>query len=216
MTQQQPALPKIPALLSGLILLVMTALAIVSLLTWMPELYDATNAEQTLLNYQQAPQLFSFFNLAVIAIIVLDIVLGYTLFRLFPGTKMNVAMAAARVLYGLAFLAALWPLLRFSGDNAGVLQSAWQSFEHNWMLSLAIFGVHLVLLGRLFCARSGWVSKALAIACTVAGVAYIVDGISLLLLAPYATTLANYVGWAELLVMLYLIGIAMPFRRAAH
>lgn len=213
--RSQPVIPTSAALLSGLILLLMTVLAIVSLLVWMPQLYDANSAAQTLLNYQQAPQRLAYFNLVVIAIIVLDIVLGYTLFRLFPASKTNMAMAIARVLYGLAFLAALMPLLRFSGDDAVLLQSAWQSFEHYWLVSLAIFGLHLILLGRLFCNRQGWVGKALAVACTLAGIAYVLDGLSLLLFAPYATTFSNYVGWAELVVMVYLIVIAMPFRKRA-
>lgn len=57
-------------------------------------------------------------------------------------------------------------------------------FNAMWLVGLATFGVHLVLLGWLV-VRSRWVTKILGYVLVAAGVAYILDTVAHGLLANY-------------------------------
>jgi hypothetical protein len=60
-----------------------------------------------------------------------------------------------------------------------------EAFNHAWLIGLACFGIHLVLLG-LLSLGSGSVPRALAILLMVAGAAYVTDTLAHAALASYA------------------------------
>ncbi|WP_119394689.1 DUF4386 domain-containing protein [Salinibius halmophilus] len=224
MNTHPSTMPRLAAITSATMLLVMTVLAMLSLLTWLPVIFDAQDPVQTLANFSVNPPLLSQFVYAVTLIIVLDIALGFSLYKLFPHSVLSVVMGGTRVIYSALFFAALLPLwqllLTHEANNmlpaAADLQAGFVSFNYVWSISLAVFGLHLVLLGRLFCRRAGWAAKTLAGACTLAGVAYMVDGTTLWLLPSLATSLADYVGWGELVVMIYLFAVGFwPVKKSA-
>jgi hypothetical protein len=62
---------------------------------------------------------------------------------------------------------------------------ALDTFNSTWLIGLAAFGVHLVLLVTLVM-RSGWATRALEYVLIVAGLAYITDTVAHSLLSNYA------------------------------
>jgi hypothetical protein len=62
---------------------------------------------------------------------------------------------------------------------------ALESFDGTWLVGLAVFGVHLVLLGWLVI-RSGYVTRALGWILMAAGVAYLADTLANAAVADYS------------------------------
>ena len=78
-----------------------------------------------------------------------------------------------------------------------------QSFDAAWLIGLAVFGVHLVLLGVLVL-RSGLAPRVMAVLLMVAGAAYVLDTVAHVALPDYAAVAG---------VMLALVAVAVDDRR---
>lgn len=128
---------------------------------------------------------------ALLVIVLLDLVIAWALDVVFRRTDPALSRAAAwlRVAYsamlGVAVgLLASVPRLLDAGSDIEVL-AAIDSFNDVWLVGLAVFGLHLVVLGILV-ARSGLVPPALGWVVGLAGAAYLADTMAQLLVADYA------------------------------
>lgn len=130
-----------------------------------------------------------------LGIFLVDIVIAWALFVLFRPVHRDLSLLAAwfRLTYtvvlgaALAFLyAALWvadsPGAFGDADDDAILL-ALQTFEVTWVIGLAAFGGHLLLIATLLRRAGG--PRLLAGLLAAAGAAYIVDTVAHLVLADY-------------------------------
>jgi hypothetical protein len=129
------------------------------------------------------------------AIVCVDTALAVLFYRLLRGVDRTVALVAAamRIVY-VAALAALLPHLyeayrlvtEVRADDRAFADI--EAFQTGFLLALAFFGVHIVLLGYLLY-RSGSVPRALGAVTAAAGGAYVVDSFGKLLTTSYGGAL---------------------------
>ena len=78
------------------------------------------------------------------------------------------------------------------------------TFDDGWAIGLVFFGLHLALLGYLVL-KSDYIPKILSFVLIAAGLAYLIDSFGKLLLPNSDLGIATFVGWGELLFMLWLL-----------
>jgi hypothetical protein len=161
----------------------------------------ADDAQATAANIAESNTLFRLGLVAFLAIFLIDIVVAWALHIVFRRRHHDLSLVAAwsRLVYtvflgvaaifffqALAFYdsAPLAEALSVAERNAQGLAGL-ELFNATWMIGLAAFGVHLVLLGALV-ARSSETPRWLGYAMVVAGVAYLVDTTAFTVLADYA------------------------------
>lgn len=79
-----------------------------------------------------------------------------------------------------------------------------QSFEDIWHAGLALFGLHLVLIGYL-AYKSGYVPRAIGVLLAIAGVGYLVDTFAERLTADYSISISAVTFIGEALFLLWLL-----------
>jgi hypothetical protein len=182
--------PRRAARIAGVSYIVMFALAIFANLAVNQGVLDPDDPAATVANITGSVGMFRIGVLAFVVIAILDVAIAWALNVVFRHVDHDVSSAAAwfRIAYsamlGVA-AAALFQALQLAGGTFGLGTDrvaeqtvvAMSSFHTTWMFGLALFGVHLVLLGRLV-ARSGFAPKLLGYILTVAGVAYLADTIA--------------------------------------
>ncbi|MBS43356.1 MAG: hypothetical protein CMH83_09390 [Nocardioides sp.] len=177
-------------------------------------------------------------ELAFLAIFVVDVAIAWALHVLLRGVHADLSLLAAwaRLTYTVVLGSALVLLhvaLLLARDPEAADEHvllALQAFDHAWVLGLAAFGLHLVLLGVLLArstARSTRAGAFLAVVLPVAGAAYVADAVARTLLVDYAAhadlflavvAVPSVVG--ELGLTFWLLGVALgrvaaPLPRAA-
>ena len=135
-----------------------------------------------------------------LAIAVLDVVIAWSLHVLLRTVDADLSLGAAwlRTAYAAVLAVGVAPLFRVVqlvsgtgvagdlGDAVGTqVMVALSSFQTTWMLGLALFGVHLCVVGRLL-VRSGSVSRVLGWMLVVAGAAYALDTVLRVVLGDYS------------------------------
>jgi hypothetical protein len=172
------------------------------------------DAAATVANITDSMGLFRLGLVAFLAVFVLDVVIAWALHIVFRDVNRDLSLVTAwfrlvyTVLLGVA-LVFFFEVLQLLGGadylaalgtdqiNAQVM-IALESFNATWLVGLAAFGLHLVLLGVLVI-RSGLASKWMAYLLMVAGGAYVLDTIA-------NATLANYADLAPV----FLAVVALP------
>ena len=127
---------------------------------------------------------------AFLVIVLLDLGIAWGLDVVFRRVDAGMSRAAAwiRVAYSamlgvaVSLLAAV-PRLVEAGSEGEVLRAI-DSFQDVWQVALAVFGIHLVLVGVLV-VRSGRAPRALGWLVAAAGAAYVADTFAHVLLADY-------------------------------
>lgn len=159
------------------------------------------DAAETAQNVAESGTLFRFGLAAFLAIFLIDIVVAWALHVVFRTEHHDVSLIAAwsRLVYtvflGVAAIfffqalalyenAAVVEVISAAERNAQALV-ALELFNSTWLIGLAAFGLHLILLGALVI-RSSDAPRWLGRAMVVAGVAYILDTTAYSLLAEYA------------------------------
>lgn len=141
----------------------------------------------------------SAFRLAVLAfgvIFVLDVVIAWGLHVLLRSTgEMRSLLAAWMRLTYTVMLGVAVGLMHLAGqaatgalpvaDAAGTTALLMAGFDITWIVGLAAFGVHLLVIGWILI-RSRVAPRALGIGLMIAGVAYIADTVAHILVADYA------------------------------
>lgn len=189
------------------------ALAILASFLVLEGLVEPGDAAATAENVRGSLGLFRLGLIAFLVVFLLDIVVAWALHLVFRQTHHDLSLLAAwsRLVYtaflgvGLVHYARAMQLL--GGDDldspasaraASQALLALESFETTWLIGLAAFGLHLVLLGGL-APRSGIVPRLLSVLLVTAGGAYTIDTVAHL-------TLPDYEQYAALLLAL----VAVP------
>lgn len=159
------------------------------------------DAQATAANITGSETLFRLGLLSFLVIFVLDVVVAWALHLIFAPADRSLSLLAAwlrltyTVLLGVAIIFLFQTLQLLSG--ADVLTAfepaqleaqamvALDSFNSTWLVGLAAFGLHLIVIGWLMHRRQagprslGWILMA-------AGTAYVIDTVAHVLLADYA------------------------------
>jgi hypothetical protein len=176
---------------TGVAYLAMFALAIFANFVAIEGLVVPGDAAATTQAIGDQPGVFRLAIGAFLLIVLLDVGIAWGLDVVLRRTHEGMSRAAAwfRVAYSamlgvaVALLAAV-PRLVESGSDTEALRSI-ESFQDVWQVGLAVFGIHLVLVGILV-VRSGFGPKALGWLVAAAGVAYVADTFAHVLVADYA------------------------------
>ena len=125
--------------------------------------------------------------LALYGVALLDVIVAWGLTEAFRTVDRGLAEVAGwlRLVYAVVFIVAITQL-------AGGQPSAYHQI---WQVGLLVFGVHLILVGRLV-ARSGWLPRWLGVLVAVAGIGYVVDSVLAVLLVamPFSLSTVTFIG----------------------
>lgn len=161
-------------------------------------------------------------TLAFLTITLVDVVAAWALFTLFRPVHHDLALLGAW--FRLGYTVILGGALSFlhvalRGAESGVLDDAGThlallAFDFAWVVGLALFGVHLVLVGRLILKAAAG-PRALALVLMLAGGAYVLDTAAHILLRDYeahavlllaVVAVPSILGELALTVWLFLVG----------
>lgn len=189
------------AQISGVSYVALFALAIFANFFVREQLVVGGDAAATFTNIAGSETLFRVGLLAFGIIFLLDVVVAGALHVVFESVSRPVSLVAAwfRLVYtaflgvaavffftALELVGSAGHLAAFTqGQLEGHLTLAVNAFNYTWLIGLAAFGVHLILIGYLM-VRSGAVSRVLAAILAVAGSAYMIDTAAYTMLSNYS------------------------------
>ncbi|MDH4118351.1 MAG: DUF4386 domain-containing protein [Acidimicrobiia bacterium] len=161
-------------------------------------LVETGDPETTFANISESLGLFRLGLVAFLLIFLLDVVIAWALHVVFRSRNRDLSLLTAwmRIVYtvmlgvGLVYFFEILHLVDgtsgFAPDQAApAVMSALQSFDAAWLIGLAAFGIHLLLLGYLVLQTQG-ASRLLGYLLMAAGVAYIADTVAHAILSDYA------------------------------
>jgi hypothetical protein len=197
--------PRSAALIAGISYIALFILGIFGNFFVRESLVDSNDAAATFANIQDAEALFRAGLVSFLIIFILDVVVAWALYIVFKAVNRHLSLAAAwfRVVYtvflGVALIFMFLVLMLVSGaeflnafdqgQREAQVALALEAFNYTWLIGLASFGIHLIILGYLLVV-SHWTPKALGIIMAIAGTAYVVDTLAYSLLPNY-TDYAN-------------------------
>ena len=188
------------ARIAGVSYVLIYALAIFANFMVVEAMVVSDDAAATVANITESIGVFRLGLIAFLVVFLLDVIVSWALHMVFRRVDRDVSLVTAwfRLTYTVflgAGLVYFFEVLQMLGNadyvaalgaeqvNAQVMMSL-NSFETTWLIGLAAFGLHLVLLGSLV-RRSGWVPTAMSWLLIAAGVAYVVDTTARGLLSDY-------------------------------
>ena len=208
------------AILGGLSLLLMAILAPLIEFGIFQRLIVADNSATTAANLVRDAGVFRLGIAGFLFIAILDIVIAWALYVVFKPAGESLALLAGwlRVAYSAvlamavaALPVALWVLTNpeysgaFETAQIHTQASTWlRAFRLGWDLGLAIFGVHLAVLGWLI-TRSGYAPRWLGVLLIVAGLSYFIDSMGKAAIPNYTLTLATYTFIGEVILIFWLL-----------
>ncbi len=206
--------PRSAALIAGIGYVLLFGLAVFANFFVREGLVVTDDPQATAINIAESNTLFRFGLVAFLAIFLIDIVVAWALHIVFRTQHHDLSLVAAwsRLVYtvflGVAAIFFFQALAFYdSAAVADVMSSAERNaqayvglelFNSAWLIGLAAFGLHLVVLGFLV-ARSVETPRWLGQLMIVAGAAYIID-------TTAHTVLANYADHADA----FLVMVALP------
>lgn len=208
------------ALVAGVGLLVLAALAAFAKVFALDGLVTAGDPARTAADISASPTLFRSGIVSLFAVVALDVVVAWALYRVFAPVDRQVSLLAAwlRLAYAAVFLVAAGLLLEVPRllDGAGYTAvfpaeqrqaqalARIEAFDDVWMAALVLFGLHLLVLGYL-AHRSRFVPRAVGVLLAVAGAGYVVDSV-VAVLAPHSLpTLSSVTFLGEFLLAVWLV-----------
>jgi hypothetical protein len=178
------------------------------------------NATRTAVDIMAARATFCLGIAAFVVVVALDVVVALALRTFFAPVHHRLAAVAAwlRVSYAAVFAVAISQLfaalrtVQSSRPLTGVALThrrteallKIESFQNIWLISLVLFGLHLVLIGYLTY-RSGYAPRVLGVLLVVAGVGYLVDSFGGILSDSYAINVSAVTFIGEALLMVWLL-----------
>ncbi len=178
------------ALIAGLGLLGMIVLAPFANFYVLDRVLVSGDAAATLAHLRASGDLLRWGIGAFLLVALLDVIVAWALYDfLAPAGKSGARLAAwLRVAYAATYVVAFAPLLgvlRWASNapelaalDPAVVQAevmlGFRSFNDTWTLGLALFGLHLVVVGILAW-RSGGVPRWLGALVAIAGIGYLID-----------------------------------------
>jgi hypothetical protein len=199
------------AIVAGLGLLVMSVLAFASFSAF-DSLVVEGDAATTARNMVDHELRFRLIICGYVLVAALDVVVAWALYVLLRPVDRSIALLAAwlRVAYAAVFAAATSNLLVAVGLLTGPDPRSAQAmvslrqFQDQWDVGLAIFGLHLLVLGYLL-VRSSDVPSLLGILVTIASLGYLVDSFGGFLSGSYDANVAMFTFAGEVLLMVWLL-----------
>ncbi|MEA2024035.1 MAG: DUF4386 domain-containing protein [Actinomycetota bacterium] len=193
--------PRTAARIAGIGYLIVFVLGVFANFVVREGLIDADNAASTFTNIADSELLFRAGIVAFLAVFIVDVVIAWALYVLFKNVSKELSLLTGwfRLVYtvflGVALIFFLVVLDLVSGAgyltafepgqvNAHVMLML-NAFNYAWLIGLAGFGIHLMLLGYLMLA-SGSAPRVLGILLAVAGAAYVFDTVANALLSNYS------------------------------
>jgi hypothetical protein len=209
-----------PALVAGIGLLLMAVLAGLANFVVLESLVTPGDPATTAADVLGAEGLFRLGTLALLAVAVLDVVVAWGLYAFLAPADAGLSRLAAwlRVAYAAMFAVAVAHLVavpRLLGDSleaAGADVARIQAealgqvelFGDIWDVALAVFGVHLVLVGYL-ALTSGYVPRLVGALVILAGAGYVFDSVGAMLLPQSAVTVSAVTFLGELVLLVWLL-----------
>lgn len=193
--------PRKAARIAGVGYLVLFVLAIFANFIVREGLIDSSDAAATFASIAESEFLFRTGMAAFLAVFIIDVVIAWALYVLFKAVSKQVSLLTAwfRLVYtvflGVALIFFLVVLQLVSG--AGYLTAFDQgqldaqvmllvdAFNYAWLIGLAGFGIHLILLGYLIIV-SRVAPRILGVLLGVAGAAYVFDTLANMLVSSYS------------------------------
>jgi hypothetical protein len=217
------------AVVAGLGLLAMAVLAFASFSAF-ERLVVAGDATTTARNIADQELLFRGIICGFVIVALLDVVVAWALYVVLRPVNRSIALLSAwcRVAYAAAFAAAVGNLLdavRLVTDgssldafgsrqrDAQVLLSV-NAFEDGWAVALAIFGLHLLVLGWLLLEADD-IPSVLGILVTIASLGYLIDSFGGFLSRSYDANVAGFTFAGEVLLMAWLLWSGRRLREPA-
>lgn len=207
------------AAVAGLGLLVMAVLAFISV-SALGNVVVSGDAAMTARNIVDNELLFRTIICGFLIVAILDVVVAWALYVFLRPAGRRIALLAAwlRVVYAAVFAAALGNLsvavrLLIDADSLGAFATGQfnaqaimsvNAFSDGWHAALAIFGLHLLVLGYLVF-RSGYVPRVVGILVMIASFGYLIDSFGGILSAGYSANVAQFTFVGEVVLMIWLL-----------
>ncbi len=208
------------AVTAGVGLLLMSVLAGLAKFVALDGLVTAGDATRTATDIAASDGVFRLGVMALIAVIALDVVVAWALYRVFSPVDRHLSLLAAafRLVFAAVFLAAIGHLLgalRLLGDDAylsvvspdqlraqALLEIT--AFDDLWVVALGLFGIHLLLIGYL-AYRSGYAPRLLGVLLAASGLGYMIDSFGTVLYPGPWTSIGAFTFIGEFLLALWLV-----------
>jgi hypothetical protein len=210
------------ALIAGLSMLVLGMGAPIGEFYVIPKLMVSGKATETAQNILANQTLFRISVVGYLINFIGDVIVGWALFILLRpvNEQLSVLASCLRIVFAVVALAALLDLvtvLRLLDTPSykiafelsqlyAQVDLAFNAFRNGWSLALAIFGVHLALLGYLVF-QSSYIPKFIGIWLVIAGVVWFTNSLQPFLFPGFKInfTIISITGSAELVFMLWLL-----------
>ncbi|WP_081747635.1 DUF4386 domain-containing protein [Arthrobacter sp. Br18] len=197
-----------PSLIAGSTLLAMTVFSVYGVFGPVETLVTAGDASRTAVDVAASETLFRSGIASLIIVVVLDVIVAAALFEVFASVNRAVSMIAAwfRLAYSAVFLVAISQLLEVPavpGDGDRMLLAV-DAFARIWDTGLILFALHLLLIGYL-AYRSEFMAKIFGILLVVAGLGYLTDGFSAVLVPELSIGVARFVFVGEVALIFWLL-----------
>lgn len=207
------------SVVAGASLVLMAAFALVGNFVAVEGLVTAGDASRTAADILGSPGLFRAGIASLAVVVALDIVVAWALYRVFAPVDPALSMLAAafRFVYAGVFLVAIGRLVSavdlltgagMEGFEVGQVQALAlaeiEGFGDVWSAGLALFGVHLLVVGYLAW-RSGYVPRWLGVLLVVAACGYLFDSLAAILVGDAAPTIAAFTFLGEVLLAVWLL-----------
>lgn len=193
--------PRTAARIAGIGYLIIFVLAIFANFVVREGLIEPNDAAATFANIADSEFLFRAGVVGFLAVFIVDVVIAWALYVLFKTVSKQLSLLTAwfRLVYtvflGVALIFFFVVLDLVSGADYLMVFEQGQldaqvmlllsAFNYAWLIGLAGFGIHLMLIGYLMLA-SGSAPRVLGILLAVAGAAYVIDTLANALLSNYA------------------------------
>jgi hypothetical protein len=176
----------------------------------------AATAQNILANEMQ----FRLAFLCFLFVVVLDVIVSWGLYLFFKPFNQGVSLLAAwfRLLYTAVFAVAILNLgnALYLLQSAGAMASlgmeqlqgqallALNAFNNGWDFGLALFGLHLILVGYLVF-KAGYMPGILGALVVICGLGYTFDAVASILFPGFGVTVSMVTFIGELLLALWLL-----------
>ena len=206
--------PRTAARIAGISYVLLFALGIFANFVVREGLIVSDDAQATAANIAESEGLFRLGMVGFLTIFFLDVIVAWALYIVFRKANRDLSLLTAwfRLVYTVFLGAALiyfFQALQLLGDASflTVIETAQreaqalvalETFNSAWLIGLAAFGIHLILVGGLVL-QSRYAPKALGYLLIAAGAAYVIDTLA-------HTLLSNYTDYETLFIII----VAVP------
>jgi Domain of unknown function (DUF4386) len=194
-----------PALVAGGGIVAMAALAGLVAAAGPTGLLTGGDSGATVRDIAASPGSLWFGVASLTLVAVLDVAVAWGLFRVFATTGLGLARLAAwsRVAYAAVFAVAIGQLADVPGAGTTAV-SELADFHDVWQLALVLFGLHLVLVGRL-AYSSRLVPRPVAVLVALAGLGYLIDSIGDWVVSDFSISVGAFTSVGELALGVWLV-----------